>query len=191
MANHSRYRGVWLLYAFFTSKDLTMELFDAVQTRSSAGRLAEPGPSPEDLDRLLQAAARAPDHGRLKPWRLIVLSGAAREAFTAAAVEAKRARLPAMTPEQLASERGKITRSPTIVVIGCAVNREQTKVPEVEQVVAVGAAAQNLFLAAHDLGYGVMWKTGAAAYDPAVKAAVGLRPDDHIVAIMHLGARLK
>lgn len=168
-----------------------MELFAAIQTRSSAGRLAEPGPSPSQLDQLLQAAATAPDHGRLKPWRLIVLKDAAREAFTVAAVEAKRSRLPAMTAEQLASERSKISRSPAIVVIGCAVNREQTKVPEIEQIVAVGAAAQNLFLAAHDLGYGVMWKTGAAAYDPAVKATVGLRPDDHIVAIMHLGTRLK
>jgi nitroreductase len=168
-----------------------MELFAAVQTRSSAARLAEPGPSPEDLDRLLQAAARAPDHGRLKPWRLIVLKDATRAAFTAAAVEAKRVRLPDMTEEQIAAERGKIARSPTIVVVGCAVNREQSKIPEIEQVVAVGAAAQNLFLAAHDLGYGVMWKTGVAAYDSAVKAAVGLRPDDHIVAIMHLGARLK
>lgn len=168
-----------------------MELFAAIQTRSSAGRLAEPGPSPEQLERLLQAAATAPDHGRLKPWRLIVLKDEAREAFTAAAVEAKRARLPAMTAEQLAAERAKISRSPTIVIVGCAVNREQTKVPEIEQVVAVGAAAQNLFLAAHDLGYGAMWKTGAAAYDSAVKAAVGLRPDDHIVAIMHLGTRLK
>jgi nitroreductase len=168
-----------------------MELFAAVQTRTSAARLAEPGPSPGDLDRLLQAAARAPDHGRLRPWRLIVLEGAMREAFTAAAAEAKRVRLPAMTAEQLAAERDKISRSPTIVVVACAVNREQTKVPEIEQVVAVGAAAQNLFLAAHDLGYGVMWKTGAAAYDPAVKATLGLRHDDHIVAIMHLGARLK
>ncbi|HXI78424.1 MAG TPA: nitroreductase [Steroidobacteraceae bacterium] len=168
-----------------------MELFAALQTRTSAARLAEPGPGLEELDRLLQAAGRAPDHGRLRPWRLIVLEGAVREAFTAAAAEAKRARLPAMTAEQLAAERDKMNRSPTIVVVGCAVNREQTKVPEIEQVVAVGAAAQNLFLAAHDLGYGVMWKTGAAAYDPAVKAAVGLRPDDHIVAIMHLGARLK
>ena len=168
-----------------------MELFAALQTRASAARLAEPGPGLEDLDRLLQAAVRAPDHGRLRPWRLIVLEGAVREAFTAAAAEAKRARLPAMTAEQLAAERDKMNRSPTIVVVGCSVNREQTKVPEIEQVVAVGAAAQNLFLAAHDLGYGVMWKTGAAAYDPAVKATVGLRPDDHIVAIMHLGARLK
>ena len=168
-----------------------MELFAAIQTRSSAGRLAEPGPDPEQLTILLEAAARAPDHGRLRPWRLIVLKDAVREAFTAAAAEAKRARLPSMMPEQLAAEREKMNRSPTIVVVGCAVNREQTKVPEIEQVVAVGAAAENLFLAAHDLGYGVMWKTGAAAYDPAVKATVGLRPDDHIVAIMHLGARLK
>ena len=53
-----------------------MELFDAIETRSSAGRLTGPGPSPEDLERLLQAAARAPDHGRLKPWRFIVLDGA-------------------------------------------------------------------------------------------------------------------
>lgn len=168
-----------------------MELFDAVQTRSSAARLVEPGPKPQDLERLLQAAERAPDHGRLKPWRFIVLRGAMREAFTAAAAEAKRARIPGMTADQLMAERDKLNRSPTIVVVGCAINREQTKIPEIEQVVAVGAAAQNLFLAAHDLGYGVMWKTGAAAYDAAVKATVGLKPDDHIVAIMHLGARLK
>jgi nitroreductase len=168
-----------------------MDLMTAILTRSSSGRLAEPGPTPQQLDQLLQAAGTAPDHGRLKPWRLTVLIGELREAFTVAAVEAKRARLPAMTTEQMASERGKLSRSPTIVVIGCAVNREQTKVPEIEQVVAVGAAAQNLFLAAHDLGFGVMWKTGAAAYDSAVKACVGLRPDDHIVAIMHLGTRLK
>ena len=168
-----------------------MELLAAIQTRSSAARLAEPGPTPQDLERLLQAAERAPDHGRLKPWRFIVLKGAQREAFAAAAAEAKRARLPSMTPEQLAAERDKMSRSPTIVVVGCAVNREQTKVPEIEQVVAAGAAAQNLFLAAHDLGYGVMWKTGAAAYSAEVKATVGLRPDDHIIAIMHLGARLK
>ena len=168
-----------------------MELFAAIDTRSSAGRLTEPGPSPEQFERLLHAAARAPDHGRIRPWRFIVLKGAAREAFAAAAALAKRVRLPDMTAEQLAAEREKMGRSPAIVVVGCAVNREQTKVPEIEQVVAVGAAAQNLFLAAHDLGYGVMWKTGAAAYDPAVKATVGLKPDDHIVAIMHLGTRLK
>ena len=68
--------------------------------------------------------------------------------------------------------------------------REHAKVPEIEQISAAAAAAQNLFLAAHALGYGVMWKTGPAAYDPGVKDAVGLQPQDHIVAIMHLGTRV-
>jgi nitroreductase len=168
-----------------------MELRVVLQTRASAARVAEPGPTPEQLEQLLQAAARAPDHGRLRPWRFIVLEGAVREAFTTAAAEAKRLRLPDMTAEQFAAERDKLSRSPSIVVIGCAVNRVQTKIPEIEQVVAAAAAAENMFLAAHDLGFGVMWKTGAAAYDSAVKATVGLKPDDHIVAIMHLGTRVK
>jgi nitroreductase len=168
-----------------------MELSAAIDTRSSAGRLTEPGPTSQHLDRILKAGARAPDHGRLQPWRFIVLEGAMRDTFIEAAAEAKRVRLPAMTDEQLAAEREKIGRSPTIVVVGCAVNREQSKIPEIEQIAAASAAVQNLFLSAHDLGYGVMWKTGAAAYDPNVKAAVGLKPDDHIVAILHLGTRLK
>lgn len=168
-----------------------MDLFTVIDTRTSAARLTEPGPSPEQLERILHAGTRAPDHGRLKPWRFVVLEGPTREAFIKAAAEAKRVRLPAMTEEQLAGEREKMNRSPTIVVVGCAVNRDNGKVPEIEQVAAVSAAVQNLFLAATDLGFGVMWKTGAAAYDDEVKATVGLKPDDHIVAILHLGARLK
>jgi nitroreductase len=166
-----------------------MELLAAIDSRSSAARLAQPGPSPEDLDRILDAARRAPDHGRLKPWHLVVLDETSKERFAAAAAQAKRTRLPSLTENQLAAEREKIMRSPTIVVVGCAV-RENQKIPEIEQVSAVAAAAENLFLAAHDLGYGVMWKTGAAAYDPGVKALVGLKPQDHIIAIIHLGTRL-
>lgn len=166
-----------------------MELLAAINSRSSAARLTQPGPSPEDLDRILEAARRAPDHGRLKPWHLVVLDETSKERFAAAAAQAKRTRLPSLTDNQLAAERDKIMRSPTIVVVGCAV-RENAKIPEIEQVIAVGAAAENLFLAAHDLGYGVMWKTGAAAYDPGVKALVGLNPQDHIIAIIHLGTRL-
>ena len=168
-----------------------MELFEAITTRTSAARLTEPGPTPDHLARMLEAAGHAPDHGRLKPWRLMVLDAAARTAFSDAVVAARRLRAPAPTEEQLAIERDKIWRSPTVVVIGCAVQRDNPKVPEIEQLLAAGAAAQNLFLAAHALGYGAMWKTGPAAYDPGVKAALGLRPEDHIVAIMHLGTRLK
>ena len=168
-----------------------MELLAAIDSRASAGRLMQPGPTPQQLELILHAAARAPDHGRLRPWRLSVLEGATREAFTRAAAAAKRIRLGEMTEEQLSSERDKMNRSPTIVVISCAVNRENKKIPEIEQIVAVGAAVQNAFLAAHDLGFGVMWKTGAAAYDEKVKALLGLRADDHIVAILHIGTRAK
>lgn len=168
-----------------------MELLAAINTRSSAAKLALPGPSDDQLSKILGAAERAPDHGRLKPWRLIVLDGMLREKFALAAAAAKRVRLPAMSDEQFAAEREKIARSPSIIVVACVVNRQQTKVPEVEQLVATAAAAENLFLAAHDLGFGVMWKTGAAAYDDGVKAELGLAPADHIIGIMHLGTRLK
>jgi nitroreductase len=168
-----------------------MELLAAIDTRSSAARLVEPGPTAEHLARMIEAAGRAPDHGRLKPWRFIVLEQESRERFAQAAAEARRLRMPQLTAEQLEAERDKIRRSPAIVVVGCAVRLDLPKVPEVEQVIAVGAAVQNLCLAAHDLGYGAMWKTGPAAYDPGVKAAVGLQAHDHIVAIVHLGTRLK
>jgi nitroreductase len=168
-----------------------MELFEAINSRVSAGRLAEPGPNPEQLQKLIAAAARAPDHGRLKPWRIVIVNDAAREAFATAAANARRARVPDLTDDQMVAERDKINRSPSIIVIGCALKKNLDKVPEIEQVVAVGAAVQNMFLAAHAMGFGVMWKTGAAAYDDGVKAAVGLAPADHIIAILHLGTRVK
>jgi nitroreductase len=168
-----------------------MELFDAIASRSTAKGLSEPGPTPEHLERLLQAAAHAPDHGRLKPWRFIAVNGAARESFANAVAEARRDQIPTFTDEQMELEREKIRRSPSILVAGCAVRKDIAKVPEIEQVIAVGAAVENLLLAANDLGYGVMWKTGAAAYSTRVKAAVGLAADDHIVAILHLGTKIK
>src|ERR1700760_2644685 len=111
-----------------------MELFDVIASRYSSGRLQEPGPTQDQLQILIAAASRAPDHGRLKPWRFTVVNGAARESFATAVAEARRARLPDMTDDQMVAEKDKVRRSPTIIVIGCAVNREISKVPEIEQV---------------------------------------------------------
>src|SRR5581483_2371809 len=72
--HHSRY-GASLVFPLSRSRS-AMELLTAIETRSSAGRLAAPGPTQEQLERMLAAAGRAPDHGRLRPWRLIVLEGA-------------------------------------------------------------------------------------------------------------------
>src|SRR5579864_4771810 len=128
-----------------------MELFDAIASRSTAKSLTGPGPTPTQIARLLQAADHAPDHGRLKPWRFVAVDGAEREAFANAVAQARRDQIPAFTDEQMEMERDKIRRSPSILVAGCVVRKGIPKVPEIEQVIAVGAAVENLLLAAHDL----------------------------------------
>ena len=176
-----------LISATATFWGFVMELFDAIASRSTAKSLTAPGPAPEVLARLFAAAGRAPDHGRLKPWRFIEANGAERESFANAVAQARREQIPTYTDEQMELEREKIRRSPCIVVAGCVVRKDIPKVPEIEQLIAVGAAVENLLLAAADLGVGAMWKTGPAAYSARVKAAVGLAESDHIVAILHLG----
>lgn len=168
-----------------------MDVIEAIASRRSAGKLAEPGPTQAQIETIIEAGRQAPDHGRLRPWRFTVITGALRESFADAVAQARRARLPQMTDDQWVSERDKVRRSPAIVVVGCAVQRDNPKVPEIEQIVAVGAAVENMVLAAHAMGYGFMWKTGPAAYDAGVKAVVGLKADDHIVAVLHLGTRIK
>lgn len=168
-----------------------MELFDAIASRSTAKSLTSPGPTAEQTARLLEAAGHAPDHGRLKPWRFIAVNGAEREIFADAVAQSRRDQNPSYTDEQMELEREKIRRSPCILVAGCVVRKDIPKVPEIEQVIAAGAAVENLLLAATELGIGAMWKTGPAAYNSRVKAAVGLAADDHIVAILHLGTAVK
>ena len=168
-----------------------MELFEAIAARSTAKSVVAPGPTAEQLSRLLEAAARAPDHGRLRPWRFVAVNGPDRETFANAVAQSRRDQNANFTDEQLELEREKIRRSPSILVAGCVVRKDIPKVPEIEQVIAAGAAVENLLLAATELGIGAMWKTGPAAYSARVKAAVGLGADDHIVAILHLGTAVK
>lgn len=162
-----------------------MELLEGIQSRVSALKLAAPGPSPEHLEQILRAGLRAPDHGRLKPWRFVVLEGDSRLKLADAMAELFRRKAPQATQAQLDAERAKPMRAPTIVVVAARISKG--KIPEIEQVAAVAAGVQNMFLTAHALGYGAMWKTGAAAYDAEVKTTLGLLPEDHIVALLYLG----
>jgi nitroreductase len=163
-----------------------MNLFTAIDTRASSIKLVEPGPSRADLERIMLAGTRAPDHGKLAPWRFAVLDGAARSVLANAMADALRAIRPDSAESQLAAERDKAMRAPTVIAIAAHLVRLH-KVPEREQVHAVVAAVQNMFLAAHALGYGAMWKTGAAATAPQVKQALGFAMDDELVAFLYLG----
>lgn len=167
-----------------------MDAFDAIWARRSIGRLREPGPNPGELGLLLEAAAAAPDHGELRPWRFVVLRGEAKDGFgkVLAAAAAARCRAKGTTPTdgQLAKERTKLGRAPVVVVVA-AVRRSSDTIPWAEQLAAAAAAAQNMLIAATALGYGSMWRTGDVAYDDQVKAALGLTAEDAVVGFLYLG----
>jgi nitroreductase len=170
-----------------------MDALDAIRARRSVGRLGEPAPTAADVEVLLEAAQAAPDHGRLRPWRFVVLDGPAKDDFGKVLARAFEARCAAAgvepDPAERERERRKFDRAPMIVVVAAA-PVESAKVPWVEQVLAAGAAAQNILIAATALGYGSMWRTGEPAYDPLVKRALGLGEGDAIVAFLYLGTPL-
>jgi len=165
-----------------------MDALDLLLTRDSALRLTEPGPSQQDLDQILQSAVRAPDNGRMRPWRIVVIPADKRARFGEVMADSLRRRDPAASAAALQGERDKAMRAPVIVVVAARVQKGH-RIPEIEQIAAVSAAAQSMMLAAPALGYGAMWKTGEPAYDPAVRTALGLEPSDEIIGFLYLGTR--
>ena len=167
-----------------------MDALEAIFARRSVGRLVAPGPAGDDLRIILEAAGAAPDHGELRPWKLVVLEGEAKAAFGTVLADSYVARCEALgaspTEGQLTKERTKLGRAPVVLVVA-AVHRHSEKIPWEEQFAAAAAAAQNALLAATALGYGSMWRTGDAAFDLHVKKALGLGPHDAIVGFLYLG----
>lgn len=148
--------------------------------------LAEPGPSPSELDTLLTIASRVPDHGKLAPWRFIVFEGEARRAASAIIASVFLADHPDADADRLEIERNRLARAPLVIAV---VSRAapHVKIPEWEQVLSAGAAAMSLELAAAALGYGVNWTTEWYAYDRRVLDRLGLAANERIVGFLHLG----
>jgi nitroreductase len=166
-----------------------MDALELLLGRESAMKLASPGPDRQALDVMFQSALRAPDHGRLRPWRFVVVPEDKRERFGEVMADCLRRQHPEASAEMLQRERDKAMRAPVIVVVAAAVNRGH-KIPEVEQLVSAAAAAENIMLAANAQGYGAMWKTGAPAYDATVKQALGLDPNNDIVGFLYVGTQV-
>jgi nitroreductase len=163
-----------------------MEAIEALTSRRSPPKLVEPAPSDAQLSEMLNAAIRAPDHGRLRPWRFIVVRGAARERLGQVWADALKARAPDVPADVVQREAQKPMRAPMIVAVAAEI-AEGHKIPVVEQLLAAGAATQNILLAAHAMGFGAMWRTGDGAYDAHVKEALGLKASDAIVGFLYLG----
>ncbi len=147
--------------------------------------LVEPGPSKQEIDTILTAATRVPDHGKMCPWYALVFQGEARAQIGDIIADIFTKTNPDAREEKIEAERQRFLRAP--VVIGLVSRVRKGKKPIWEQILSAGAAGQNLSLAAHTLGYGVQWVTEWYAFDVQVKAALGLDARDHIVGFFYIG----
>lgn len=164
------------------------ETIDLLSRRRSvpAAYLAAPGPNADQLETLLTIASRVPDHGKLVPWRFIVLEGEGRLAAGRRLADLLARRDPSVEEDRLEDERQKFNRAPLVVVV---VSRaaEHVKIPIVEQRYTAGAVCFALEVAAHAMGFGASWLTGWAAHDGEAQAALGLQPGETVAGFIHLG----
>ncbi|MFT3811544.1 MAG: nitroreductase [Micropepsaceae bacterium] len=152
----------------------------------SAKAMTGPGPSPEQLDVILTAATRVPDHGKLTPWRFITFQGDARGRFGAELARLFREKNPDAIDEIVALEAKRFERAPVVVaVISRALGN--AKVPEWEQVLSAGASCMALNLAAHALGFTASWLTEWPSYDERVKPLLGLADHERVAGFIYLG----
>jgi nitroreductase len=155
-----------------------------LETRRS-GRPREmvaPGPSEAELQRILAIAARTPDHGKLAPWRFVIVAPDQRAALATLLIGA----LPEQSPAHIEKARLFAHQAPSLVVLISA-PVDNPKIPLWEQQLSVGAAGMNLLGAAHALGYVGGWITGWAAYSEPVRSAF-CEPGERIAGFLFLGS---
>jgi nitroreductase len=164
------------------------DAIDLLLTRrsGSAKAMTGPGPSAAQLETILAAAMRVPDHGKLFPWRFIVFANDGRRRMGDLLVEAIRESEPQATPERLDMERHRFLRAPVVIAV-VSRTREQIPIPEWEQILSAGAVCQTMLIAAHALGFVANWLTEWPAYHPLVKEKLGLKPGERIAGFVYIG----
>jgi nitroreductase len=165
---------------------ISLDALTALQTRVSCALLEDPGPSSLDIDELIKAACRAPDHAGLKPWRFILIEGDSRVRFGDLLAKANHPGTGVPDPTKVKNAQRKAHRAPSILVVVARIT-EHPKVPEIEQIISAGAAANNIVTAAFIMGIGAYWRTGSAAFSPVVKQGLGLSINEQIVGFIYLG----
>jgi nitroreductase len=152
----------------------------------SAKAMTGPGPSPEQLRKILACGARVPDHGKLAPWRFIVFEGEGRARMGALLAEVIQETEPEQSPERLALERNRFLRAPVVIGVVSRI-REAIPIPEWEQMLSAGASCMTMVIAAHAMGFVANWLTEWCAYHPLVQERLGLKPGERIAGFLYLG----
>jgi nitroreductase len=162
-------------------------ILSLLETRRSGKprELVGPGPTPDELERMLTIAARTPDHGTLTPWRFITVGDDQRDAFEALLQQALTESDPDPAPAKREREHDFAHYQGTLVVLVSAPVQGH-KIPVWEQELSCGAAGMNLLIAAHAMGYVAGWVTGWRAYSDRVRAAF-CNPGERIAGFISIG----
>lgn len=167
---------------------ISNETIDLLLTRRSAKALTMVGPdiTPEQIETLLRAGARVPDHGKLAPWRFVLFQGAARARFGEVLRRAYETHEDRANDDQLDFEAHRFMRAPLVIAVISHVTPEH-KVPEWEQLLSSGAVCQNMLVAATAMGLAAQWLTEWYAYDEMVWQALGLRAHERVAGFLYFG----
>ena len=161
-----------------------MDALELLVNRRSASRLAEPAPAGEQLDNILRAGMRAPDHGTLQPWHFFIIEGEGRERFSA--LLEKGAIADDQDEKAIDKARSAPFRPPMIIAV-VAKCQPHHKVPKWEQEMSAGCAVMAMQLAAVAQGYNGIWRSGALTESPIVREGLACGADDKIVGFLYLG----
>ncbi|WP_264815329.1 nitroreductase family protein, partial [Acidomonas methanolica] len=159
-------------------------------SRVSCDALAEPAPDKHQIAAILSAGLRAPDHGKLRPWRYVVIKGKRRAQFAELVVRAMRAVEPDISEKKIEKRFHRFSEMPMTVVLGMHLE-ESGKIPVSEQEASVAAGAMNVLNALHAEGFGGMWVSGDYMNEPEFRSALGLGDSDRIAGFIFVGTPTK
>ena len=163
-----------------------MELLHGLLNRVSVQRLQAPAPSKAQLELMLQAALRAPDHGNLKPWRAVMVEGAGLDKLGQLLHQAQLERSPDSDAQTLERCLNMPHRAPSILVL-IASPKTHPKVPTAEQIQATAAAGHAMLLAAYAQGIGAVWRTGWVVAHPTITQAFDLQEGEQMIGMIYMG----
>jgi len=174
--------------AMFNDRSTPLSLLST--RRSGKPRdLIAPGPDDAQLRQILEIAARTPDHGKLAPWRFVIVPADKRARLAEVITTAYRAERPQAARLEIEALEQFATQAPTLVVM-LSSPKVDSHIPLWEQQLSAGAAGMNLLHAAHALGFAGGWLTGWAAYSDAVRDAFGAEPE-RVAGFLFLGTPAK
>ena len=166
--------------------DATVRLIHTRQ-HVSPKRLGDPGPSPEQIEQILDAAGAAPDHGRLNPWRLIIIPTEKRDRLGAVFVEALVERDSTATELQKKEAFDKAFRGPFLLLAVARLDPELGETHPQERLISAGCAIQNMLLVAHAMGFGAGLSSGRALYSMRMRKLFALTEHEKALCFLTIG----